>query len=463
MDSEAYLTFIYKTINSFNEFEEYIEQKLQSNYGRDKLTEGYLIDKKYYDYWKKFSNYDELRYKIKDKAYQSVRQLIYQKRISNRLQNYQSDAHQIIFNSPEELLHAVKNEGKSYVLIDNYIWELICYDRGLKERGGMKYSVEKNTINFYFGENENCQIRTFDNIIDDTKEILISGNNNNNKNNNNNYNNNYNNNNYNNNNYNNIIRKITDEELELQKILLLYAFEQELKNKINNLTYKEKFFNKYYLISKEWIIDYKKCYHYEEMSKMIRNRDSLKNLLNKGYNYAKNNINTIINKISVNKSAKKNFPDKLRDNNTFLCERDEVKISNKYIISYWKNFELVNEDLKNLLSDSELHGYHFENASDAKCLISCGKVIIDLSNDDYNENNYACEIGVISNIDMFFNDEYIFRYDNEENKNENLSYFKDDFLNFQKENINLGIDLESELLSKDGNSYGTAFKIPPHD
>ena len=64
---------------------------------------------------------------------------------------------------------------------------------------------------------------------------------------------------------------------------------------------------------------------------------------------------------------------------------------------------------------------------------------------------------------MLYNDEYLFDYDNEEAKNDNLHYFKNDFLNFQKENLNLSVDLECELLSKEGYSYGTAFKIPPHD
>ena len=36
------------------------------------------------------------------------------------------------------------------------------------------------------------------------------------------------------------------------------------------------------------------------------------------------------------------------------------------------------------------------------------------------------------------------------------------FLNFQKENIDLGINLECELV-KDGYAYGSVFKIPPHD
>ena len=69
---------------------------------------------------------------------------------------------------------------------------------------------------------------------------------------------------------------------------------------------------------------------------------------------------------------------------------------------------------------------------------------------------------------MLYNDEYIFKYEDEEGKNENLNCLRNNdflefhFLNFQKENIDLGINLECELV-KDGYAYGSAFKIPPHD
>ena len=112
---------------------------------------------------------------------------------------------------------------------------------------------------------------------------------------------------------------------------------------------------------------------------------------------------------------------------------------------------------------SEAHGYAFDSVSDARCLITCGKIIIDLSKDDYNENTYACEIGTINNTDMFFNDEYIFRYDNEEAMVDNLNFAANDFLIFQRDYLNMGTDFECDLLSKEGEAYGTSYKIPPHD
>ena len=435
---EAVLTFIYKTIKAYSQYQEYIEQKLQGKFVKDKKMEGYLINKEYISYWKKFSDYEDLKDLIASNNYQNIRSTLYKYRKSNKYQKYQADAQQVIFNSPEELYKAVKRENRAYILIDYNFWQLICTEKGLKERGKVIYSLDKNAITFYFNEFDYCQIVTEDNVIDSSKEIKSTGF--------------------------DVVRQSDKEERELEKLLLLYAYEQEMKNKINNLTYKETEFVNYYLISKEWISQYKKYYHYYEICKMIQGKDELKNILNRGYEEAKRNINDALKHISFKeKSKKKEFPEDLKNNNTFLCEREDALIDKKYNVSYWRNFELVNEDLKNKFIFSEAHGYGFENVSDARCLITCGKVIINLSRDDYNENTWACEIGTINNSDMLFNDEYIFKYDNEEAMFENLNFATQDFLAFQRDYLNMGADFECELISKDGSAYGTGYKIPPHD
>ncbi len=438
MEQEAVLTFIYKTIKAYSQYQEYIEQKLQGKLVKDKIIEGYLINKDYINYWKKFSDYDDLKELVNSNKYHNIRSTLYKYRKSNKYQQYQADAQQIIFKTPEDLHRAVKREKKSYILIDYDFWKLICVEKGLKERGGARYSLNKNSITFYFNEFDYCQITTMDNIIDASKEMKSTGF--------------------------DVVRQSDKEEKELEKLLLLYAYEQEMKNKINNLTYKELEFCNYYLISKEWITQYKKFYHYNEICKMINGRDELKNLLNRGFEEAKKNIRDVLKHISFkDKSTKKIFPEELKNNNTFLCEREDALINKRYNVSYWRNFELVNEDLKNRFMYSEAHGYAFDSVSDARCLITCGKIIIDLSKDDYNENTYACEIGTISNLDMLFNDEYIFRYDNEESMFENLNFATQDFLNFQRDYLNMGSDFECELLSKEGSAYGIGYKIPPHD
>ena len=433
---EAYLTFIYKTIKAYSQYQDYIEQKLQGKFVKNKIMDGYLISRDYITYWKKFSDFEDLKSLIISNNYNDIRSTLYKYRKSNKYQQYQPDAQQIIYRTPEDFTRAIKKENKSFVLIDFNFWNLICTEKGLREKGGMKYSLDKNMITFYFNEFDYCSVITSDNIIDSTKEIRSTG-------------------------Y-DVVRQSDKEEKELEKLLLLYAYEQEMKAKINNLTYRETEFNNYYLISKEWITLYKKYYHYNEINKMIQKKDELKNLLNQGFESAKKNIKDVLKHISI-KGAKKDFPEDLKNNNTFLCEREEALIDKKYNVSYWRNFELVNEELKNRFMLSEANGYGFENVSDARCLITCGKVIINLSRDDYNENTWACEIGTINNSDMLFNDEYIFKYDNEEAMFENLNFATQDFLAFQRDYLNMGADFECELISKDGSAYGTGYKIPPHD
>ena len=433
---EASLIFIYKTIKAYLQYQDYIEQKLQGKFVKNKYIDGYLIKKEYIDYWKKFSDFEDLKSIIQTNNYNEIRSTLYKYRKSNKYQQYQPDAEQIIFATPEDFIRAIKKENKSFVLIDLSFWNLICTEKGLRERGGMKYSLDKNTITFYFNEFDYCSVITNDNIIDSSKEIRSTGF--------------------------DVVRQSDKEEKELEKLLLLYAYEQEMKMKINNLTYRETEFNNYYLISKEWISLYKRYYHYNEICKMIQKKDEQKNLLNKGFESAKKNIRDVLKHISF-KGTKKEFPEELKSNNTFLCEREEALIDKKYNVSYWRNFELVNEELKNRFIFSEANGYGFENVSDARCLITCGKVIINLSRDDYNENTWACEIGTINNSDMLFNDEYIFKYDNEEAMFENLNFATQDFLAFQRDYLNMGADFECELISKDGSAYGTGYKIPPHD
>ena len=444
MISENEISFIYKTVKNYKIFEDFIKDKLRFKNKDKGFYEGYLIDKKYFDYWKKFTDYNIIKNDIVYKDYRKAKSTIKNYRFKNKYKNYQEDACQYTFLTPVSLFKDLKDEGKQYVLIDQNFWKLICRDEGIDDEGGMKYRIDKEKIIFDFGKYGKLYIQTDDNIIRGDKEIYV--------------------------------QSITKddigeqydedgEDFELKKLFLLYAFEQEIRSKVNNLQHKEKRFKKYYLISEEWISEYKKYYHYDELCQMIDNRNDLKDVLNKGYTYAKENIDYAFSQISMTrKKSKKAFPAKLKSENTFLSEGAKININNNNsFISYWKKFELVNKDLAELFSNSEYHEYTMEIASTAKGLINGGKIILDLSNDQNNEDNYAFEIGVINNNDMIFLDEYIFQYDDEEAKNEHFNFFIDKFYLFQKDDLNFDINLECDLINDDGQICGTAFKIPPHD
>ena len=135
-----------------------------------------------------------------------------------------------------------------------------------------------------------------------------------------------------------------NDNLELRKLFLLYAFEQELKKKLNNLRYTDNNFEEYYLISKEWIDEYKRYYHYDELCNLINQKDSIRNLLNKGYDNAKKYLEYVISKILITrKKPKESFPQNLKEENTFLSDGNSINIKNNVEVTFWKNFEIVNE------------------------------------------------------------------------------------------------------------------------
>ena len=205
-------------------------------------------------------------------------------------------------------------------------------------------------------------------------------------------------------------------------------------------------------------------FKYNELCNLINNKEDIKTLLNNGYEKAKKNLEYIKSKLLViRKKPSQSFPENLKDENTFLSEGSSVTIKNNSEVTFWKNFEIVNEELKNYFANSQENEYDIERASSAQGLISGGKIFLDLSNDPNNEGIYALEIGNISNNNMIFKDEYIFQYDNEDDKNSNLNFIKDKFYLFQRDELNFGMNLKCNLYNEDGSVYGTAFKIPPHE
>lgn len=431
---EAELSFVYKTVLSYSKYEDYTIQKLSGKYPKAKIYEGYLIDKKYYDYWKKYTDYDIIKQTVQCTQYKDARGLIYKYRKTNRYKGYQNDAKQVIFKTPEELFEAVRAQGKAYVLIDYNFWNLICEEGGLKERGGVRFSLDCSKITMYFGEFDYIEIITKDNIIDHNKDMILSGA--------------------------DIVRKEDKEEEELKKLLLLYAFEQELKYKLSNRNHIDNEFQEYFLISKEWISLYKQFYHYDEICKMIEKNEKLKRMLCNGYIEARRNLPLIIKNIVI--KEKQGFPETLRDNNTFLAERVEQVVNRSNQISYWRNLEPINEELKALFSYSELHQYAFNDSSFAGCIIIGGKFIINLSTDEFNPNDYALEVGTIDSRDFTYKDEYLLHYRDRDAINEDLNYIKNDFDKYEKEYLVFGSNAECDLLSRDGKIYGKGVKLSMH-
>lgn len=61
MELESECTFTYKTVRAYKAFEDYIKEKLKTKTNEKGIIEGYLIEKNYIDFWKKYTNYEILK------------------------------------------------------------------------------------------------------------------------------------------------------------------------------------------------------------------------------------------------------------------------------------------------------------------------------------------------------------------------------------------------------------------
>ena len=67
-ERECEYRFIYNTVRAYKRFEDDLKRELSEKKDDDDIEnermKGYLIDKKYLNYWKKFTDYDSIKNKI---------------------------------------------------------------------------------------------------------------------------------------------------------------------------------------------------------------------------------------------------------------------------------------------------------------------------------------------------------------------------------------------------------------
>ena len=431
---------IYESILAYKRFEEYIIERLReekkdpdqkSDVDNDNYEIGYLMDKKFIDSWKKYTGYDKIKNRLAYYENESViRNLIKQYKgkfiRGNSSPNY--------FVNAIDLYKKVKTrdkdeEYKEYVLVDRYFLKLLNLSKTDVNKK-IKYTVKNRKLIFDFLDSK-LIIDTKDNTILKDTEMTVK------------------------------LDDVDEEDyLSLKHLLLLYAFEQEMKNKINNLKYCSHHWKDFYLIKKEWIDQYKKYYHFNEIFKLTNGKPEIRDVLNNGFNNAKFKLDIAICALIVErKKYIKNFPDILKQS-IFLNEENSVEISNTPDIRYYTNFVIFNEELKTLFLERYYKNYNLPYEIKAKGLICGGKIILDISN--INPGRYIFEIGSLRNKDVMFIDEYLFSYDSEEDKNNHFEFFKDKFYLFQKDELDFDINLECDLIDEEGNAVGIGFKIPPH-
>ena len=244
------------------------------------------------------------------------------------------------------------------------------------------------------------------------------------------------------------------EDVTKKIFLLLYFHEKKMKEKIKKKIKNIYNFKKYYLINKDWLKDYKEYFLYDFI---------IKKLDEKYQNYSYEKIKVELDNISKNEIGQiilyldTKIPKDLRKNSYFKCKTNEIKMleinggntNNDYIqetiepeesntsIEIPDEFELINEDIYELLSKEEFFYNNIEEDKDKilyEILFGNNQIIIKNKNNENNENN-------------FLNTYLIYIYNNEyQNKEkyflkyildyENNSMFFDNFGNIIEEGLN---------------------------
>ena len=87
MESECEYRFVYNTVTAYKQFEDQLKMDLSEDKDDEEVEndkrQGYLIDKKYLNFWKKFTDYETIKNKIKNKNYNNAKKIIKKYRDNN--------------------------------------------------------------------------------------------------------------------------------------------------------------------------------------------------------------------------------------------------------------------------------------------------------------------------------------------------------------------------------------------
>ena len=238
-------------------------------------------------------------------------------------------------------------------------------------------------------------------------------------------------------------------------LILLYFYEEKIKNKIKSKIKDVYKFKKYYLINSSWLNEYKEFFSY----------DIIKKKLDKKYkDYSYNRIKTELNNISKKDIGQIKLyggsiaSNNIRDTSILMVDNNKIKTKNYESsdsqslasgpeIKFFdipEDFELINEDIFELLMKEE---FFYNMNEDVKNKISYDVL---LGNNQIIIKNKLNE----KNIEIYKNlNNYLFYVNNEnnDNNNKNEKYILKYMLNYDKNDI-FFIDLKS-ILEKGINIY----------
>ena len=179
----------------------------------------------------------------------------------------------------------------------------------------------------------------------------------------------------------------------LRKLLLLYAFTQELKSKVKSNFDPLSGFNgeEYYLINGEWLNKYKNFYNYNQIVSLLQQYK----MNYQSFEQFKNNINNILNTVKnfYIKQKSVQFPNELIKGIPFIPTFEKALVNN---MSFYNDFYLVNYELNVELSNDKENqikaNYSYVNNLKLKFFLSQNLYFI-------HGNNF--EIGKLNSDGMF--------------------------------------------------------------
>ena len=210
----------------------------------------------------------------------------------------------------------------------------------------------------------------------------------------------------------------------IKSLILLYGFQKNFIKLMNSPIVDEFDFKKYYLINRNWIEEFKSLFKFEEISYILDNK---KNKYNYTYNGFSKNIKKIIKDFATYSFQLQKFI-VLNNTNDFYPEVKKIN-KNQNDLIYPTNFELVPEDLFNLLfKKSKARNL---KKDDYSYQVLIGDNVLFIQNKKINNIFYAYTFNKDSCLEIFCSLKY---YDEENFYKDVRKYIKEKgFINFLME------------------------------
>ena len=387
--------------------------------------ECYIIDKKYFDEFRKSINFNELIKILNDINEETKKKFKEELKKYLIKYPYKSNSESIKFYSKEEEIKEIVKNFNNYSFVNRGI---LCdaMDVPISKLEGKMFRASKNgnntsllsVSNFYTLTINIEKINQENKIINTNKESVK-----------------------------NAIKEYKNlyyvEEVTKKVFVLLYFFERNIQKKIKREIKDIYNFKKYYLINNEWLNEYKEFFMYDFIKKKLDNeyKDS-----DYSYKKIKNSLDKVvkdkIGQIGLYNETK--LPLYIRNANNLECKNEKYSIDilkdvygqetlereQKENIYTPNDFYIIDEYTYNLLTQEEFF-YNFDNKISNKtsfdALLGNNQIIIINKIDKENNEKYK-----YSNDCLIFANNYL-KEDGNEGKNINGKFILEYILNFVKD------------------------------